>query len=199
MQVNLIHLPESATPEIILHLPRQILDLDWAGEEIMPPAEFSFAIDSQSLWFLCHRMAPAIVHPDSRPGKFQPELWKYDVAEFFILDPATGIYREFNLSPNGSWWSMAFTAPRVSVESDRLLAGVETLAEFTAKSWTAIARIPLASFGEFGGGLPEGAKISATFILNSPTQAFLTTSHIPDGVAPDFHRPQDFSDLRHIS
>jgi hypothetical protein len=47
------------------------------------------------------------------PGNFLAELWRHDVAELFIADPASGRYFEFNLAPNGAWWSCEFTAPRV--------------------------------------------------------------------------------------
>ena len=65
-------------------LPRQELVNDWFGYDVEPSAEFAFATDGEYLWFLASRSKEATVHPDARPGQFLPELWRYDLAEWFM-------------------------------------------------------------------------------------------------------------------
>lgn len=72
----------------------------------------AFATDGQYLWFLAARNREATVHPDARPGQFQPELWRYDLAEWFLASGEGTNYWEFNLAPNGAWWACAFTDVR---------------------------------------------------------------------------------------
>ena len=65
---------------------------DWYGEKFAKPLAFSLAVDKEYLWFVATHNDAAMIHPEARPGAFQPELWKHDVAEFFLLDPTTGKY-----------------------------------------------------------------------------------------------------------
>ena len=76
-------------------LPRQELVNDWFGYDVEPSAEFAFATDGEFLWFLASRSKAATIHPEARPGQFQPELWRYDLAEWFM---AAG---------DGEWCAMA--------------------------------------------------------------------------------------------
>ncbi|MES2996844.1 MAG: hypothetical protein V4733_08545 [Verrucomicrobiota bacterium] len=186
-----MHLFESAA-ELAwgrLDVPLLGMDRDWFGAPFAPPASFSLAVDPKRLWFIAHHRKPADLHPFARPGKFQAELWKHDVAELFIADPESGRYFEFNLSPNGAWWSCEFTAPRVrAAETDIAMPEVATHADLaTDGSWLAALSIPLdllktrIAFG------PE-TKMNVTFILNSPDQRFLTATDLGGG-QPDFHRP----------
>jgi len=98
---------------------------DWYGEKFDKPLTFGLAVDQDYLWFVGGHQQAASIHPSAKPGAFQAELWKYDVAEFFLLDPTTGRYLEFNLAANGAWWSTVFTAPRLrESEEDVPLKGV---------------------------------------------------------------------------
>lgn len=169
---------------------------DWYGKELEKPAAFSFAVDHSHLWFVACHQSPAKIHPDARPGVFQAELWKYDAAEFFLLDPATGRYLEFNLAPNGAWWSAEFTAPRVKAEDkDKPFPDVATYADLSPDgSWMAAAAIPLKHLrAKFNFG-PE-TKLNATFILGSPEHKFLSAADLGGG-EPDFHRPEKFPTAR---
>lgn len=165
---------------------------DWHGEKIDPPMAFGFVMDQKNLWFCASQQKAPKIHPDARPGEFQAELWKYDVAEFFLQDPSTGRYLEFNLSPNGAWWSAEFTAPRIrATGEDVQFPGVATFADMAADgSWMAAAALPLDKLREhlnFG----KDTKLNATFIVNSPDQKFLTATKLSDG-EPDFHLPDSF-------
>ena len=57
-------------------LPRQELVNDWFGYDVEPSAEFAFATDGEFLWFLASRSKAATIHPEARPGQFQPEHQK---------------------------------------------------------------------------------------------------------------------------
>ncbi|NWK55118.1 hypothetical protein HW115_05820 [Verrucomicrobiaceae bacterium N1E253] len=166
------------------------IDRDWEGAPLDVPAAFGLATDTENFWFVASRRSPAHIHPDARPGQFTPELWKYDVAEFFLSHPASGRYLEFNLAPNGAWWSAEFTAPRVRAQEEDLpVPGVKTYADLSPDgSWLTAACIPLeilkARF-DFG----SETKINVTFIVESPQQRFLTASPAPAGIEPDFHHP----------
>jgi hypothetical protein len=73
-----------------LDLPLFGLGADWFGDRFQPAVGFALAKDAERLWFLASHTSPALLHPQARPGKFQPELWKYDVAELFLADPKSG-------------------------------------------------------------------------------------------------------------
>lgn len=177
-----------------LDVPMLGLMKDWHGTPIQPPAAFSLAEDEQRLWFVAHHRKPAVLHPTARPGDFQAELWKYDVAELFIADPVTGRYFEFNLAPNGAWWSCEFTAARVRAEeTDIVMPEVATFSDMAPDgSWVAAMAIPLSLLRarlDFG---PQ-SRINVAMILDSPDQKFVTAVDLSGG-EPDFHQPQKFSE-----
>lgn len=186
---------ESATPLAWgdLDVPLFGLEQDWDGSRVIPPAGFALVKDSLRLWFLASHRRPATLHPQSRPGKFQAELWRCDVAELFLADPVSGRYFEFNLAPNGAWWNCEFTAPRVQAEPVPVaMPEVATFAELGVDgSWVAAMAIPLDLLRarlDFG---PE-TRANVTFILESPQQRFLTAAKLGGG-EPDFHQPAQFS------
>jgi len=169
------------------------LTKNWDGNDFSPAAGFSLVQDPQRLWFIANHRKPAELHPQSRPGAFQAELWRYDVAELFISDPRSGRYFEFNLAPNGAWWTCEFTAPRVRAEEvDIAMPEVATFAEMAPDgSWLAAMAIPL---GLLKARLDFGVDsfLNATMILNSPNQKFLSANPLGTG-EPDFHCPSHFS------
>ena len=159
---------------------------DWFGEQTITPPEVFFGIDQSHFHFFSRRKAPALIHPGALPGKFQPELWKYDVAEFFLAAPDHSEYLEFNLAPNGAWWSCFFSAPRVPSRTEPL-ANVITKADLDENAWQVQASIPLSE-------IPwpiESCFLNATLILDSPAQRFFSLAHLGEG-DPDFHRPSHF-------
>jgi hypothetical protein len=178
-----------------LDLPLFGISKDLAGAAVDPPAGFSLAADPQRLWFVASHRRPAEIHPQARPGGFLAELWKHDVAELFLADPASGRYFEFNLAPNGAWWSCEFTAPRVRAdEADIAMPDVATFAELASDgSWVAAMAIPLDLLRarlNFG----DATRANVTMILETPAQRFLSAADLGPG-GPDFHRPARFQAL----
>jgi hypothetical protein len=172
-----------------LDVPLLGISKDWHGAPVEPSAGFSLATDDSRLWFIAHHRKAARLHPQARPGMFQADLWKHDVAELFIADAASGRYFEFNLAPNGAWWSCEFTAPLVRAEQcDIAMPEVATFADMAADgAWVAAMAIPLDLLKarlDFG----PHSRANVTFVLG---QRFLTAADLGGG-EPDFHRPEHF-------
>lgn len=166
----------------------QQLETEWYGHAVTPPYEYSFEQTSAGLLFKARRKAPALVHPQGQCGQFQPELWRYDAAEFFITAPDGNRYMEFNLSPNGAWWACLFQAPRVTAEgTESWRPQVEATGSQCEAGWQCEALISASSLQEAGINIQD-CKLAACAILNSPEQVFLTSA-LPCDSQPDFHRP----------
>ena len=175
-----------------LDVPMLGLENDWQGVPLQPPAAYSLVMDARRLWFIAHHRKPAKLHPLARPGRFQAELWRYDVAELFIADPVSGRYFEFNLAPNGAWWSCEFTAPRVREEEvDIVMPELATFADIAPDgAWVAAMAIPvnlLKARLDFG----PRSRVNVAMILASPAQRFVTAADLGGG-EPDFHQPRRF-------
>jgi len=169
---------------------------DWHGEKLSSPVGFSFVIDPKYFWFIVTHGTAANIHPKARPNHFVEELWRYDVAEFFLTNPVNGRYLEFNLAPNGAWWAAEFTGPRKGM-GEAPLQGVETFHELAADGcWLTAARFELSEFKERFALSPD-STINAAFILNSPEQKFVSVTKLK-GKEPDFHQPDQFKQVNFI-
>lgn len=172
------------------------LDKDLQGRALDPAAAFSVVTDDRYLWLIANHRRAALLHPKARPAAFQPDLWRYDVAELFLADPASGRYFEFNLAANGAWWSCEFTAPRVRAdEMDIAMPEVATFSDLAPDgSWLAAMAIPLDLLRarlDFG----PTTRMNVAMILESPAQRFVSAVDLGGG-EPDFHQPQRFSPLQ---
>jgi hypothetical protein len=168
---------------------------DLNGSPLEMPAAFSLVVDGRSLWFIANHRKPAELHPQARPGAFQAELWKHDVAELFLSDPVSGRYFEFNLAPNGAWWTCEFTAPRIRADAAEIaMPEIATFSELSGDgSWLAAMAIPLDLLRarlDFG----NNTRVNVTMILESPEQRFLSANPLK-GHEPDFHQPGCFSQV----
>ncbi|MGJ8656053.1 MAG: hypothetical protein ACSHX6_06360 [Akkermansiaceae bacterium] len=169
---------------------------DWYGEKFAKPLMFGLAVDKDYLWFVAGHQEPASLHPAAKPGAFVAELWTYDVAEFFLLDPASGKYLEFNLAANGAWWSAMFTGPRVRESAEEIpFPDVATYADLAPDgSWMAAAAIPLKELrSELNFG--DGSEMNVAFIVGSPEQRFGSAVKL-GGEAPNFHQPEGFEKVK---
>ena len=165
-------------------------DLD--GILLQEPAAFSLVVDAQHLWFIASHRKSARLHPQARPGRFQAELWRHDVAELFLFDPVSGRYFEFNLAPNGAWWTCEFIAPRVRADlAEIAMPEVATFSELSADgSWVAAMAIPvdlLKARLNFG----NETHVNVTMIIESPVQKFISATDLGPG-EPNFHQPEQF-------
>lgn len=192
------------------HLPAQSPDApprfttiatDWHGAALEAQPSFRIVVDPGTpgggqLEFLATARKSPSSAIGSQAGEFHEGLWQHDCAELFLLQPATGHYMEFNLSPNGAWWSCLFEAPRRQALIENLpLPGVFAEGLEGIAHWEARLRIPLASLPESIGSDPRQWLGNATFCLgNAPRQKFATFAHPAAGL-PDFHRPQDWLPL----
>lgn len=181
-----------------LDLPMFGLSRDIEDRPLEPPAGFSLARDDRRLWFVAHHRAPATIHPAARPGNFQADLWQWDVAELFLADPASGRYFEFNLAPNGAWWSCEFVAPRVRAEDAEIVfPEVATFADLSPDgSWLAAMALPLDLLEARLGFGPETTG-NVNMILGSPAQRFLSAAPLGGG-PPDFHKPERFPKISFV-
>ena len=171
----------------------------WSGQKVPHPVRYLFWVDDTHFHFLASdENSSGLCHPKSQPSKYQAELWKYDVAEFFLMSADRSRYLEFNLGPNGSWWTSAFSKAREPAPGEPIaIPDVQTSAQQNENSWRAMASIPL-SWLKTHYGFGKETTLNATFILKSPKQIFLTAGDLGDG-APNFHRPDRFPTIRAIS
>ncbi len=178
-----------------LDLPLLGVSSDWFGKALNPPLGFCVAADPEAVWFVATRQAPALSHPDSREGRFTPELWKHDTSELFIGHPGSGAYLEFNLAPDGGWWAARFDSAREASGSqpDFQIHVSAYAAQDDPGMWLAALRVPLVFLKEHI-GFGVGSTGSSTFILNSPQQTFHSAVKLP-GKDPDFHQPSSFPKL----
>lgn len=161
----------------------------WHGKVLLKPARFLFWLDADALHFACAHDAPAKIHPLAEAGKFQGELWRYDVGEYFLA-ALDGSYLEVNLAPNGAWWLALFDKKRQLSDKHFSRDGVTTKAKMTPDSWQAQITIPLENLSEFFPDLTN-LSLNAAFILQSPDQIFLTACPL-ESPEPDFHLPEQF-------
>ena len=178
-----------------LDVPMLGLETDWHGVPLEPPAAYALVTDEHRLWFIVHHRRAARLHPLARPGRFQADLWRHDVAELFLADPVSGRYFEFNLAPNGAWWSCEFTAARVRAEAiDIVMPEVATFSDLAADgAWVAAMAVPLDLLRarlDFG----PRTRANVALILGSPDRVFVSAADLGGGI-PDFHQPQRFPEV----
>jgi len=169
----------------------QTIQKDWFGEVIFPPVRLALTLTETDLLFTASRATTAKPHPQSSEGKFLTELWRYDVAELFLLEPESGRYLEINLAPNGGWWACWFVRMREpSPEQPNFESlSIHAKGELSESHWEASIRLPLSLFEN-----PATLRYNFTAIVNSPKQRFLTA--FPLGPEqPDFHQPSRFQPL----
>lgn len=164
------------------------LDKDWFGQPVPAAPECELRLDAGSLTLRARvKKPPLTVAGDT--GGYAEGLWEGDCAELFLVNPKTGYYLEFNLSPKGGWWCCAFTAPRVRAPgAPRETPGVVTQASSDAASWSAEIRIPVASLPAEVAFDPAVTAGNITFCLGNAPQIYLTYADLGGG-KPDFHLP----------
>jgi hypothetical protein len=170
------------------------LDRDWLGGPAPDGPRWALWARGGRLRFRA-AAGPPPVSAGAGEGEFAEGLWEGDVAELFLLNPGTGFYMEFNLSPGGAWWCCAFDAPRVRASGGPApLPGVEARAAGTDVGWEAELAVPLASLPRALAFDAETTRGNVAFCLGRPQRHF-TLADLGGG-RPDFHRPSKWPPLR---
>lgn len=168
------------------------LTTEWSGEAIGAPLRYRLLRTEAHLVYRASRAAAPELHPLSRPGLFLPELWRYHCAELFLAPAAGAPYLEFNLAPNGAWWSRLYTAPRVPTEEQPSFNGITAEGHAAAQAWEAELRVPLPFLAAHGISLPA-CRVCVCGSLPLPERMRWLTAVPHDAAAkPDFHRPADW-------
>ncbi len=129
--------------------------------------------------------------PDSKnPVVVSQGLRSCDCLELFLCEPNSPRYQEFNLGPDGKWWTCAFSDIRVREALQPLSAKAETFAEIRPDSWRAAFRLPLSELLiNFD---PGHVRYNLSAIVGPPeAQSFPSLADIAVQ-EPDFHQPRYF-------
>jgi len=183
----------SKTPlnaEQVASLNPLVLASDWEGKPTQWDVQFVFAVDPERIHYhVSMPVGPGLAlkeYPARHKNEFVEGLWVHDLAEFFLKSDTTGAYQEFNLAPDGRWWSAHFSRYRERTENvDCRMNGIETFSDRDEKRAFFSISVPRKelkvdmSFGQF-------SKMSITSIVNTPDQVFLIWS-APPTPKPDFH------------
>lgn len=178
---------------IVSNLP-STLDHDWFGKELSPAIRYILTVDPTYLFFAASiPYAPG--YSNSTAAMFTEELWKHDVAECFIKDDEGPGYQEFNIAPNGAWWTAHFNSYRKSNHSYTFntdLVRVVSAAE--SSRWLAAIQFPRTQLGvktEFG----TRSKAAVSAIIGHDPRLFLTAA-TPSSKQPDFHALDHFLQIQ---
>jgi len=173
------------------------LQKDWYGNAC---ANVGFKIVPSTQWiFKVAVHTAAEKRPLAAANEYKEGLWQQDVAEWFIANPATGRYVECNLSANGAWWLMVFSAPRQRIKLPLPdLKGIMTTSSQQPISWQAELIIPKKlMLGLLGDGawtynvcFIVGQEASSK-LQRGQTQQYISLNTLTSP-EPDFHRPDEF-------
>lgn len=169
---------------------------DWFNQVSSSGACFSIT-KGNGIWsFSVDVNKKPIQHPEASEG-YCEGLWEYDVAEWFIVNPQTGIYLECNLAPTGAWWMMSFDAPRQRINQQQFCReGVTAQGNASDNSWSATLHIPISLVETVLGNVlgKEELKHNVCFILGQKPREYLSWTRLSSD-QPDFHRPCDFLNI----
>jgi len=176
---------QNLTFEKLKQLNQSSITNDWYGNQLDYDWSFCFAKDPAKLFFLAQSNCPVALKPAAQPGQFVKGLWEYTVAEFFLFDSQNNRYQEFNVSPNGSWWSCCFSSCRAELqEASSLKDSVKVFTESTKQYWLAGLAIPI-------GGLflpwSPNLRVQTCGVIKSDQDLYLANNNAPS-LEADFHR-----------
>lgn len=172
------------------------LSSDWHGATLDYPFCFHLALGPTRLYFGASADVKTVSKPKTAAGEFVEGLWEYDVVECFLTSTHSEAYQEFNLSPNGSWWTAMFTDYRKRAPATQKPTSCDIFAQVGGTSFMTGLSIALDDIA-LPWGKPEEMRLQLASILSSPTRTFLSSSPTPAG-APDFHLRDGFQPLNLI-
>jgi hypothetical protein len=178
----------------VFSLPFTEFKKDWYGKVPQARTSFLFGTDEENLFFALKCEKPAAFDKQHKPGEYTENLWQYDVAELFIVEPGSGRYQEFNLSPAGSWWSMLFSDYRVrDLAHFSMPKGLQCSGSVSEHRWQAALMVPLQSLS-----LPRMAlkeyRFNVCSIINGAEKQYLSWAE-SKSEKPDFHRTEHYVPL----
>ena len=179
----------SSTPlsfEALFDAPALRLTLDWFRAPLETPLEIHLAADADRVWFGAGCAAPPRCAP-ALCGEFVEGLWERDVVEIFFGEANSTRYQEFNVSPRGAWWTMAFSQYRTRMTT-KPMPGIRCHSAVVGEAWRAAIAIPLRELTISWSC--EAGSLNAAAIQGSP-QRFATAADLGGG-EPDFHRAERF-------
>lgn len=166
------------------------LSSDWYGRSLPSPIDIFLGGNHQSILFGARGGGDPWCAP-AQPGDFIEGLWERDVVELFLSETGSPRYQEFNVSPSGAWWTMAFSGYRTRMGTNSM-PSVRCHADAFGSGWRAAMAIPLSQLTI--GWSSESGALNVTAILGNP-QRFVTALDLGGG-EPDFHRAERFLPAR---
>lgn len=173
----------------IFSLPFVEFSKDWFGKVPQAKTSFCFGTDENQLFFALKCDKPACFDTQHKPGEYTENLWQFDVAELFIVEPDSGRYQEFNLSPAGSWWSMLFSDYRLRDPAHFIIPkGLQSTGSVSEHLWQAALRVPLQSLSLPPQTLKE-YRFNVCSIINGTEKQYLSYADAKSE-KPDFHKTE---------
>ncbi len=172
------------------------LSPDWYGQDSAHDCRFALNPVDRGLRLILEVHKSAYLPQRHQAGDFVEGLWTQDVAELFVATGSSS-YREFNFSPTGAWWAAQFRDYR---DLERSLPDVrpEISTSLTLDSWRVDVLLPTKSLGTELEEDPCSLRVKVCSILYTspsvPPTYLCSTS--PTQGPPDFHRLEDFRELR---
>jgi hypothetical protein len=186
MTIVLTQLSRSATFDDLFRAPPLHLTTDWFGHPFAPPLDIFLGMSGERILFGAQGAGTPQCAP-ATPGDFIEGLWERDVVELFLGESDSPRYQEFNLSPRGAWWTMAFTGYRTRMATTPL-PGLRCDAAKTPSGWRAATAIPINELSIRWAS--ARGTVNVTAICGTP-QRFVTALNLGGG-EPDFHRAEHF-------
>ena len=161
----------------------QSLDRQWNGQPSETSVQYLLSVEQNRLEFRAVFPSGSRCHPEAVAGEFTPELWRWDVAEYFIAGRA---YLEVNLAPNGAWWIQGFSEVReIDPQFD--------ISQLDIQAYPEELRISIGLDGlERYLGSRSQWRGNVTAIINSPEYQYLSMIRL-SGNQADFHQPSVFA------
>ena len=191
-------LKSSIEPAQVFDLGATALANDWDGKQVSTPLSLIIAISPSHIYFGATRNASATILHDASLGAFVEGLWNADVAELFIKDDETDAYQEFNLAPNGAWWSARFGSYRMQDKSAKInQSAVQTYQHIEKTMWRAAIKIPRDSL-VVQCVFNEKSRANVCGIFGATTRSYLSFAKA-NSPSPDFHLPELFTKIKAIA
>ena len=183
-----IHSVRKLTLQVLRNSTRSQISADWYGKAPPGPIKWALIIDDQSIGFCGEVAGKATFDSALQCGECVEGLWEKDCIEFFLLNPSSGSYVEFNLGPQGAWWCCYLESYRKRA-TKQFRPVVKCESELLADKWYAAMVISREHFP-----IPFDANTLIEVTCISSGRFYSTNP--PSGKEPDFHLRECFLPYR---